>query len=94
MLGVARDNKVLVPNNMDSNVLLVPSWEEAVPRTRKIPYVQVQTIFPDQNTEGTGKWQSTVRKLVRTAQNLDDQMEGAPEHPTKSTKNCTHTPGS
>ena len=71
---------------MDSNVLLVPRWGQAVPRTQKIPYVEVQTICPDWNTEGTRKWQIIVGNLVPIAQNPDDQMEGAPKHPTKSTK--------
>ena len=67
MLGVGRDYKVLVPNNMDSNVLLVPCWGQAVPRTHKIPYVEIQAIRPDWNTEGTDKWQSAIGKLVPIA---------------------------
>ena len=90
---VGRDYKVPVPDNMDSNVLIVPNWGQAVPRTHKIPYVEVQTIFPDWNIEGTRKRQSTIGKLVPTAQTSDNQMEGAPEHPMKSAKNYTHTTG-
>ena len=93
MLGVGRDYKVAIPYNMDSNVLLVPGQGQAIPRTHKIPYVEVQTICPDWNTEGTGKWKSTVGKLVPIAQTSDNQMEGAPEHSTKSAKNCAHTAG-
>ena len=86
-------NKVPVPDNIDSNVLLVPSRGEAVPRTHKIQYVKVQTISPDWNTEGTGKWKSTIGKLAPTAKSSGNQMEGAPEHPTKSAENLTHPTG-
>ena len=61
------DYKVPIPYNMDSNVLLVPSPGQSVPRTHKIPYVEVQTIFPGWNIEGTGKWKSAIGKLVPTA---------------------------
>ena len=90
MPRVRRDYKVPIPDNMDSNVLLVPNRGQVVPRTHKIPYVEVQTIFLDWNTEGTRKWQSTVGKLVPTAKNPNDQMEGAPEHPMKSSQNFPH----
>ena len=93
MPGIRQDYKVLVSNNLDSDVPLMPSWGQAVPRTKKIPYVEVQAICADWNIERTGKWKSTVGKLAPTAESSDDQMEGAPKHPTKSTENRTHPTG-
>ena len=66
MLGVRRDYKVPIPYNMDSNVLLVPYWGQVVPRTHKIPYVEIQAICPNWNIEATGKWKSFIGKLVPT----------------------------
>ena len=67
MAGVRRDYKVPVPDNMDSHVLLVPYRGQAVPRTNKIPYVEIQTIRPEWNNEGAGKRQGAARKLVPIA---------------------------
>ena len=93
MLGVERDYKVPIPYNMDSNVLLVPYRGQAIRRTHKIPYVEMQAIRPNWNTKGIVKWKSAIGKLVPIALNPNNQMEGAPEHPTKSAKNHTHTTG-
>ena len=93
MPGVRRDYKVPISNNMDSDVPLVSSQGQVVPRTKKIPYVEVQAIFTDWNIERTRKWKSTVGKLAPIAESLDDQMEGSSEHPTKSVKKCTHPTG-
>ena len=47
MPGVGLDYKVPVSNNLDSDVPLVPSQGQEVPRTNEIPYVEVQAIFID-----------------------------------------------
>ena len=93
MPGVERNYKVPVSDNMDCDVPLVPSRGQAVPRTNKIPYVEVQTIRANWNTERNGKWKSTVGKLAPTTESLDNQMEGASEHPMKSIENHTHPTG-
>ena len=52
-------------------------------RTDKIPYVEIQTLLPERNNEGTCKWKSVVGKLALAAKSLHNQMEGASKHPTK-----------
>ena len=77
MIGVERDYKVPIPYDMDSHVLLVFCRGQAISRTHEIPYVEIQTICPNWNNEGASKRQSAVGKLVPTAENPNDQMEGA-----------------
>ena len=72
MPGFGWDYKVPISNNLYSDVQLVPSQRQAVPRTKKIPYVEVQAICTDWNIERTGKWKSTVGKLAPTAESSDD----------------------
>ena len=90
MPGVRRDYKVPISNSMDSDVPLVPSRGQAVPRAEKNTHVEVQAIYTDWNTKITSKWKGTIGKLARTPKNPDDQMEGALEHTMKSVENCTH----
>ena len=75
---------------MDSDVTLVPSRGQTVPRTTQIPHVEVQAICAEWNIKRISKWKSIVGKLVPTPENPDDQMEGALEHPMKSTENSTY----
>ena len=72
MPGVGRDHKVPISNNMDSDVPLVPSQGQVVPRTNKISHVEVQAISVDWNIERISKWKSTVGKLVPYPKNLDN----------------------
>ena len=72
MTGVGRDHKVPIFDNLDSDVPLVPSRGQAVPRTKNIPHVEVQTIHAEWNIERISKWKSTVGKLVPKPENPDD----------------------
>ena len=56
MSGIDRYYKVPIPDTLDSNVPLVPSWGQAVPRTTQVPHVEVQAIFTEWNIERIGKW--------------------------------------
>ena len=89
MAGVGQDHKVPISDNLDSDVPLVPNWGQVVPRTNKIPHVEVQAICAEWNSKGISKRKSTIGKLVPKLENPDDQMEGALEHPTKFAKNST-----
>ena len=64
MPGVGRDYKVPVTDTLDSDVPLVPSRGHVVPRTNKIPHVEVQAVCIDWNIEIISKWKSTVGNLV------------------------------
>ena len=90
MLGVGRNYKVPVPYVMDSHVLLVPCQGQTISRTDNIPYVEIQTILLEWNNEGTCQGKGVVGKLALAAQSLHDQMEGAAEHPTKSSQKGPH----
>ena len=89
MPRVRRDYNIPIPYDMDSHVL-VPCRGQTISRTLKIPYVEIQTVFPKWNNEGTSRRQSAIRNLVPIAESPNDQMEGAPEHSMKSTQNCPH----
>ena len=79
-----RNYQVPIPYLMDSNVLFVPCQGQTISRTDKISYVEIQTVLPEWNNEGTCKWESTVGKLAPAVKSQHNQMEGASEHPTKS----------
>ena len=84
MPGVRRDYKAPIPHDMDIHVLLVPYRGQKISRTDEIPYVEIQTILPKWNNEGTSESKSDVRKLVPIAQSPHEHMEGSREHLTKS----------
>ena len=90
MPGVRRDHKVSIPYDMDSDVLFVPCQGQIVSRTDKIPYVEIQTVLPKWNNEGTCQWKGAIEKLAPAAESGHDQMEGASEHPMKSTQKGPH----
>ena len=85
MLGDGRNYQVPVPYLIDSNVLFVICRGQEISRADKISYVEVQTIHPEWNNEGTCKWESAVGKLAPVVKSQHNQMEGASEHLKKST---------
>ena len=56
MLGVGQNYKVPISDTLDSDVPLVPSWGQTVPRTTQIPRVEVQAICAEWNIERISKW--------------------------------------
>ena len=90
MSGVGRNYKVPISGTLDNDVPLVPSRGQIVPRTTKIPHVEVQAICVEWNNEGFSKRKINVGKMVPKLKNPDNQMEGALEHPNKSAENSTH----
>ena len=72
MQGVRGDYKVPIPHDMDSHVLLVPCHGQTISITEKISYVEIQTILPKWNNEGTSERKSAIRKLVPTTQSPHD----------------------
>ena len=72
MPGVIRDHKVPISDNLDSDVPLVPNWGQVLPRTNKIPHVEVQAICVEWNIERISKQKSTVGKLVPKPKNPDN----------------------
>ena len=91
MLGVGRNYKVPISDTLDSNVPLVPSQGQIVPRTTQIPHVEVQAICIEWNNEGLRKRKFIVGKLVPKLKNPENQMEGASEHLKKSAKNSSYS---
>ena len=75
---------ILVPYVMDSNVRYLPRRRQKFSRTDKIPYVEIQTLLPERNNDGTCQQKSFVGKLAPIAKSTYNQMEGALEHLTKS----------
>ena len=55
--------------------------------------MEIQTILPEWNNEGTCQGKGAIGKLAPAAQSLHDQMEGASEHLTKFAENRTHSTG-
>ena len=78
---------------MDSHVLFMPCRAQTVPGTDKIPYVEIQTVLPEWNNQGTCQWKGAIGKLVPAAQSPHNQMEGASEHSTKFAKKGPHPAG-
>ena len=56
MSRVDQDYKVPISDTLDRNVALVPSQGQAVPSTKQVPHVVVQSIFTEWNNEKIGTW--------------------------------------
>ena len=53
---VDQNYRVPISDNLDSDVPLVPSRGQTVPRTTQIPHVEVQAICAEWNIERISKW--------------------------------------